>query len=217
MTLEFDISRVGRGIAAATPRAAYGAILLLAGLGCASPDVVDDAAAAGETGDAAVPGSPGGVAVPVGAGAAAGVVADPPSGAKASPAVQLADLDGAPVSLHDLRGDVAIVNFWGTWCLPCRTELPELAELAEAYAERGVRVIGIAVDSGTPEEIRAFARDYGVDYELWITTMDTALSEFGAIGYPFTLLIDREGWIRAEYLGPQTRASLAEDIDPLLE
>ncbi|MDX1579962.1 MAG: TlpA disulfide reductase family protein, partial [Gemmatimonadota bacterium] len=106
-----------------------------------------------------------------------------PSGARRAPEAALETLDGEEVSLAALRGDIAIVNFWGTWCLPCRTELPELAELADAYADRGVRVVGVAIDSGTPDEIRSFAREYGVDYELWVGDMETAVSEFGAVGY----------------------------------
>lgn len=142
--------------------------------------------------------------------------AEGPSGARRAPAVSFATLEGGSASLADLRGHVAIVNFWGTWCLPCRTELPELAELADRFADRGVRVVGIAVDSGDPDAIAAFAAEYGVDYEVWTADMQTAVADFGAVGFPFTLLLDREGWIRKEYLGPQTEASLSREIEALL-
>lgn len=140
-----------------------------------------------------------------------------PSGAKEAPDQTFATLEGAEVSLADLAGDVAVVNFWGTWCLPCRGELPELVDLEARYRDRGLRVIGIAVDSGTPDDIRAFLSRYGVEYEIWTTDMATALEKFGTIGYPFTLLLDRDGWIRKEYLGPQTAETLSEDIEALLE
>lgn len=139
-----------------------------------------------------------------------------PSGAKRAPEHVFSTLDGDEIGLADLRGNVAVVNFWGTWCLPCRRELPELAELAAAYADQPVRVVGIAVDSGSPEEIREFLTDYGVDYSIWITGMDVAVATFGAVGFPFTILVDPDGWIRKEYLGPQTLASLAPEIDALL-
>lgn len=138
-----------------------------------------------------------------------------PSGAKEMPPHEFRSLDGQPVSLSDLRGDIVLANFWGTWCLPCRRELPELAELARTYEGRGVRVVGVAVDSGEPEDIAAFARRYGVEYEIWLTNMETSISKFGAVGYPFTLLIDREGRIRREYLGPQTFEALAADLEAL--
>lgn len=140
-----------------------------------------------------------------------------PSGAREAPDQTFATLDGAETSLADLAGHVAVVNFWGTWCLPCRGELPELVDIEARYRDRGLRVIGIAVDSGTPEDIRAFLSRYGVEYEIWTTDMATALEKFGTIGYPFTLLIDRDGWIRKEYLGPQTAETLSEDIEALLE
>ena len=139
-----------------------------------------------------------------------------PSGAKRVPEHRFATLDGAEIGLPDLEGNVAVVNFWGTWCLPCRRELPELAELAAAYADRPVRVVGIAVDSGEPDEIRDFLTEFGVDYTIWLTTMDVAVATFGAVGFPFTILVDPDGWVRKEYLGPQTLASLAPEIDALL-
>jgi len=125
-------------------------------------------------------------------------------------------LDGEAAVLQDLAGKVLVVNFWGTWCLPCRRELPELEKLARAYEGRPVAMIGIALDSGTPQEIRAFLADYGVDYPIWIGDMETAGSRFGAVGFPFTILVDPAGWIRKEYLGPQTMDSLSPEIDALL-
>ena len=142
---------------------------------------------------------------------------DGPSGAKMAPAHTFQTLDGEDVTFADLAGDIAVVNLWGTWCLPCRRELPELAELADAYAERGVRIIGVAVDSGQPEDIRMFLEEFGIEYPIWLTGMETAIGKFGAVGFPFTMIVDREGWIRKEYLGPQTFESLSAEIDALLE
>ncbi len=143
-------------------------------------------------------------------------VDDGPSGAKAAPEHTFQTLDGEDVTFADFAGEVAVVNLWGTWCLPCRRELPELAALADAYADRGVRIIGVAIDSGGPEEIKAFLEEFGVDYPIWLTGMEAAIGKFGAVGFPFTLIVDREGWIRKEYLGPQTYESLSREIDALL-
>lgn len=126
-------------------------------------------------------------------------------------------LSGERASLADYRGRVVILNLWGTWCVPCRREIPELVEVHRAYGERGVTVIGLAIDSGEPEEIREFADGYGVQYPLWMTDMATALTEFQAVGYPFTLLIARDGTIRHQFYGPQSLESLAPKIEALLD
>jgi len=126
-------------------------------------------------------------------------------------------LSGEWASLAEYRGQVVILNLWGTWCVPCRREIPELVEIERAYAGRGVAVIGLAIDSGEPEEIRAFADGYGVRYAIWTTDMATALTEFQAVGYPFTLLIARDGTIRHQFYGPQTLDSLAPEIEALLD
>ncbi len=143
--------------------------------------------------------------------------ADGPSGAKLPPDHTFRTLDGEDITFADFAGEVAVVNLWGTWCLPCRRELPELVELAETYADRDVRIIGIAVDSGDPDDIRTFLADFGVEYSIWLTEMDTAIGKYGAVGFPFTLIVDRDGWIRKEYLGPQTVETLSADIDALLQ
>jgi thiol-disulfide isomerase/thioredoxin len=101
--------------------------------------------------------------------------------------------------------------------VPCRREIPELVELHEAYEGRPVEIVGIAVDSGEAEDIREFADGFGVQYHLWITEMETALADFEAVGYPFTLIIDQDGGIVKAFYGPQTVASLTGEIDALLK
>ena len=139
-----------------------------------------------------------------------------PSGAKPAPRDTFPTLDGGEASLPDLRGQVVVANLWGTWCLPCRDELPELVELAEAYADRPVTILGLAVESGAPDEIRAFLADFGADFPNWMLGMDDAVATFGAVGFPTTVVLDPEGWIRKELLGPQTFDILSEEIDALL-
>ncbi len=134
-----------------------------------------------------------------------------------APSTTFDTVEGGTASIADFRGSVLIVNFWGTWCVPCRREIPELVELHGAYADRGVEIIGIAVDSGEADEIRTFADRYDVQYRLWMTDMATALEDFQSVGYPFTLVIDRDGGIVSTYYGPQTLESLSAEIDALLE
>ena len=148
--------------------------------------------------------------------AASGSAAEVPSGAKPAPRAAFRTLEGGEATLADLRGNVVVANLWGTWCLPCREELPELVELARVYADRPVVILGLAVESGTPEEIRAFLADFDADYPNWILGMDDAVATFAAVGFPTTVIVDPQGWIRKELLGPQTVESLSEEIDALL-
>lgn len=179
--------------------AVAGAALGLALAGEPGSDVGPRTTAAGATADTAGPGA--GTASPRG---------------KALPDVVFETLEGAPVRLEEYRGRVVVLNFWGTWCAPCRREIPELADLQRAYRDRGGVVIGVAIDSGEPREIRAFADRYGVNYPIWVSTSDVAVGRFGAIGYPFTVLIGRGGRIRNEWVGPQTVSSLSGEIEALL-
>ncbi len=94
-------------------------------------------------------------------------------------------------------------------------EIPHLIEVQEVLSELGGTVIGPAVDSGSGEDVLRFGREHGLNYPLWLADYGTAVGEFGAPGYPYTLLIDRQGIIRKQYLGPQTARTLLRDIGAL--
>lgn len=127
--------------------------------------------------------------------------------------VEFRTLEGGSASVADYVGRVVVLNFWGTWCPPCRREMPELVELHEALGETGT-VVGIAVHSPV-EEIRDFAAEFGVDFPIWLSDPQKGLAHFDASGYPFTILIDEGGVVRKQYLGPQTAETLAGDIERL--
>ena len=130
-----------------------------------------------------------------------------------APSAVFTSLDGGDASLDDYRGKVVILNLWGTWCPPCRREIPELVELQEELLERDATVVSIAVDSGAEKSIRSFAAEFGIDYPIWLGSTDEAVRHFKAIGFPYTLLIDREGVVRKQYLGPQSRETLLADAE----
>jgi len=126
--------------------------------------------------------------------------------------VEFETLDGGSKMLADYRGQIVLMNFWGTWCPPCIYEIPELVELQPVLAELGGTVIGPAVDSGSSEAIEEYATELGINYPIYKSNTNQAVGTFAAAGYPYTLLIDRGGVIRKTYLGPQTMQTLLEDV-----
>lgn len=132
------------------------------------------------------------------------------------PDVEFRTAEGGVGRLSDYAGQIVLLNFWGTWCPPCLVEIPHLIEVQEVLADLGGTIIGPAVGSGSGEAVLRFGRDRGINYPLWLSDYDTAVGRFGAAGYPFTLLIDEEGVIRRQYLGPQTARTLLRDIGALL-
>ena len=131
--------------------------------------------------------------------------------------VDFATLEGDSASLADYRGRVVLLNLWGTWCPPCRREIPDLVRLQDRIESRGATVVGLAVDSGSPTKIRAFADRYGINYPIWRSDSRTVIRHYRARGYPTTLLVDREGVIRKRWLGPQTAEELLAELRPYLD
>ena len=143
-----------------------------------------------------------------------------------APDFTLFNLNGDSISLTELKGKVVLLNFWGTWCGPCRKEIPDFIKLTEKYKEIGLEIVGITLTSGTPEKINAFANKWGINYTLLTdikeneTQMVTAL--YGKVtgrritGIPTTFLIDRDGFIRKRYVGPRSESIFYKDLKPYL-
>lgn len=128
------------------------------------------------------------------------------------PSLVLPDLAGQEQALRATPDEITVLNFWATWCVPCLKELPELVALHHQWQERGVRVVGAAIDSGTPADVRAFAARQGMDYALRLGTQQWARGHFGIFGLPVTLVVDRHGQIRQRLIGPQTGAQFEAAI-----
>jgi thiol-disulfide isomerase/thioredoxin len=124
------------------------------------------------------------------------------------------DLSGKRVSLSQFRGQVLVVNFWATWCTPCREEIPEFIEVQAQLRERGVTFVGIAVDRKEP--VTAFSRELGINYPILIGSLDAlALAQRAGNrlqALPFTVILDRSGQAAKVHLGRLSR----DDLVPLL-
>ena len=132
-----------------------------------------------------------------------------------APDFALGTLDGRTVSLADYRGRPVIVNFWASWCVPCRDEFPLLRDARERHAAAGLEVLGIIHDDG-PEAARAFAASYGADWPLLQDPDDAAWTDYGGVFLPITFYVDRGGIVRAVSYGPPPTGVLEEQIAKIL-
>jgi peroxiredoxin len=141
--------------------------------------------------------------------------ASPESG-QVAPAWELKDLDGKPVKLADFKGRVVLLNFWATWCPPCRAEIPDLVSLQQQYSPRGLVVIGVALDEGGAARVRPFVKKFGIEYPVVIGNQKIAEAYGGIDAVPTTFVIDRKGNVVAEQKGAAGRAEFESEIKPLL-
>jgi len=125
------------------------------------------------------------------------------------------DLDGRPVSSAAWRGQVVIVNFWATWCLPCRREIPALVALQDRYRGRLV-VVGVVDDNASDETVRQFASTLGVNYAVIRASMDLNRRFPSVEALPTTVLVDPRGRVAVAYAGELQMAELERDIQRLM-
>ena len=138
------------------------------------------------------------------------------SGTKAAPEWQLKDLDGKPVKLSDFNGKVVILNFWATWCPPCRKEIPTFVSLQKQYGDKGLVVIGVSLDEKGPVAVKPFVSKMAINYPIVMGDPKTAADYGGIAVVPTTFVIDRNGKIAAEHQGDAERATFEAEIKPLL-
>jgi thiol-disulfide isomerase/thioredoxin len=133
-------------------------------------------------------------------------------------ALSLPDTQGASQALSQWRGKVLLVNFWATWCGPCREEMPEFVKAQRELGPKGLQVVGIAIDQ--PEKVSQFATELKLNYPALIAsyeTMDVAkpLGD-SLLGLPFTVVLDRQGNVAHTQLGPMKPAQLRTIVGKLL-
>lgn len=134
-----------------------------------------------------------------------------------APDVQFTKLDGSPLRLSEYRGRVVLLNFWATWCVPCRSEMPEFNQMQSTLAAKGLTIIGASVSPlDTPDVIQSFQRDVKQEYTV-VRGEESIGGQFNnGPGLPVTHILDREGRIRKTFFGPQSREVFESAISPLL-
>lgn len=112
-------------------------------------------------------------------------------------------------TLADYKGQVVILNIWATWCDPCRVEIPTLEKLYKEYGSKGLKLVAVSIDDYVGEDsIRAFARNFGMTFEILHDSTHAIERQYQATGYPETFVIGREGTIRKKWIGPDDWTSL---------
>lgn len=126
---------------------------------------------------------------------------------KPAPTFRLPLLGGGEVASADYAGEILVVNFWASWCVPCREEAPELQSFAERWSGRGVNLLGI-VFSDTEGEASVFREEFGLSYPQAMDPGGRSLLDFGVFGVPETFVIDRDGTVMAKLIGAVNAATL---------
>ena len=147
------------------------------------------------------------------------VVFKPPSNTdlvgQQQPEFELFDNNGEPKTNAIFAGKTTLINFWATWCVPCREEMPMLMELHTEYAERGFQVVGIALDDVT--QVNKFIAEIGISYPILVGEMDVMAvsAAYGNVTgvLPYSVLIDKDGVIRWQYAGEVDRDEFSELLE----
>lgn len=129
-----------------------------------------------------------------------------------APEFALEALDGKTVRLSDFRGKAVLVNFWATWCQPCKIEMPWFEEMQKQYGPGGFQVLGIAMDDASKEDIARFAKDMGVNYPILIGKEAVGDAYGGVQFLPSTFFVDRDGKVVDRIFGLKSRSEIEDSI-----
>jgi len=133
-----------------------------------------------------------------------------------APDFELPALDGKNLKLSDLRGKAVLLNFWATYCGPCKIEMPWFVELQKEYGPQGFQIIGVAMDDASLEDIAKFAKEMGVNYPILLGKESVGQSYGGVSVLPTTFFLDRDGKLIAREFGLQSRSVFVDHIKKAL-
>ena len=131
-------------------------------------------------------------------------------GLKTAPDFTLTSFSGEKIILSDLRGKTIFIDFWATWCAPCRESIPHLVDLYKTYHDKGFVIIGVSVDKGDADLVRRFATSLDIPYPIVIAQGDLE-KQYGVTALPTGFLVDKNGMIREKFLG--FSPSIARQLD----
>lgn len=124
--------------------------------------------------------------------------------------------DGKAVSSDEFKGKVRIIDFWATWCPPCRREIPDFIALQKQYGPKGLVVIGIAMDKQGASVVAPFVKENGMTYPVLIADDQVGAAYGNIMSYPTTFLVDRDGNVVKRYIGFTEKATFEKDLKALL-
>ena len=133
-----------------------------------------------------------------------------------APDFRVTTLDGVPVTLDSLRGKVVLLNFWATWCPPCRVEMPGFQDVHDEYRDRGFVVLGVSTDRAGRGPVEEFLRERGITYPVAMANGEIVNAYGGARVLPTSFLIDRDGLIRHEVRGYFSEVALRQAVGRLV-
>jgi thiol-disulfide isomerase/thioredoxin len=134
-----------------------------------------------------------------------------------APAWTLHDVDGGTVNSEQLKGKVVVLDFWATWCGPCRSEIPSYVELQKKYGNAGLAVVGVSLDRGGPQVVKKFVGEQKINY-LIVMGDDKIAEVFGGVeAIPTTFIIDRDGTVRFRKVGAMDHEEFEAILKPFLK
>jgi thiol-disulfide isomerase/thioredoxin len=133
-----------------------------------------------------------------------------------APDFTLESLDGKNIRLSDLRGHAVLLNFWATWCSPCKIEMPWFVELQKEYGSQGLQIVGVAMDDASKQEIAQFAKDMGVNYPILIGKESVGDQYGGVPALPETFFIGRDGKLIDKIIGLKGKSEIEDDVKKAL-
>jgi thiol-disulfide isomerase/thioredoxin len=133
-----------------------------------------------------------------------------------APNFTLKTKEGQTITLSKLKGKVVLINFWATWCGPCRAEIPGFKEVYNKYKSKGLEIVGISLDENGWEDVTPFMKQYSINYPVVIGNEKTAKAYGDIYGLPTSFVIDKQGYIVDKHVGLLSKEQLEEKIKGLL-